>query len=186
MDDSQIIALYWARDEEAIRHTEEKYQAYLSRIACNILHDTDDALECVNDTYLKAWNSIPPHRPSVLSTYLGKITREGAIDRVRRRTSAKRQASQYARSLSELDDCFPGPDTPDQHLDAQLLDEAITAFLRTLPDDARTAFIGRYYFFDPLKDVAAYCGMSQAKAKSLLFRTRKRLKAYLIQEGFDL
>lgn len=186
MKDAEIVALYWDRNEDAIQQTQQKYGAYLSKIAYNILSDLEDSKECVNDTYLKAWNSMPTHRPSVLSTYLGKITRQLSIDVFRKKNSAKRHASEYALSLEELGDSFSDGTTPEQALDAKLLDEAINSFLRALPDDERSTFIGRYYFFDSLKDVAGYCGMSEARAKSMLYRTRQSLKAYLVKEGFDL
>ena len=186
MKDAEIVALYWERNEVAIQQTQQKYGAYLSKVAYNILSDFEDSKECVNDTYLKAWSSMPPQRPAVLSTYLGKITRQLAIDVFRKKHSAKRYASQYALSLEELGDSFSGGTTPEQALDAGKLDEAIGRFLRTLPEDARNTFIGRYYFFDSLKEVARYCGMSEARAKSLLYRTRQSLKAYLVKEGFDL
>ena len=186
MRDAEIVALYWDRNEAAIKHTQQKYGAYLSKIAYNILSDFEESKECVNDTYLKAWNSIPPHKPTILSAYLGKIVRQLSIDMFRKKNSAKRCSSQYAVSLEELGDSFSDSTTPDPAFDANLLGEAINRFLRTLPDDARNAFIGRYYFFDSLKDVAGYCGMSEAKAKSMLYRTRQSLKAYLLKEGFDL
>lgn len=186
MKDTEIVALYWDRNEDAICQTQQKYGACLSKIAYNIVSDFEDSRECVNDTYLKAWNSMPTHRPDVLSTYLGKITRQLSIDVFRKKHSAKRYASEYAISLDELGDCFSDVNTPEKALDAKMLGEAINRFLRTLPDDARNTFIGRYYFFDPLKDVAAYCGMSESKAKSMLYRTRQSLKAYLVKEGFDL
>ena len=186
MKDSEIVALFWDRNEDAIAQTQQKYGAYLSKIAYNILSDFEDCKECVNDTYLKAWNSMPTHRPSVLSAYLGKITRQRSIDLYRKKTSVKRYASEYAVSLDELGDSFSDDNTPEHSLDAKALVEAINRFLHALPDDARNTFIGRYYFFDSLKDVAGYCGMSEAKAKSMLYRTRKSLKTYLVMEGFDL
>lgn len=186
MKDQQIVDLYWERKEDAIRQTEQKYGAYLSKVAYNILADFEDSQECVNDTYYAAWNSIPPNRPSVLLTYLCKITRQVSIDVFRKKNSAKRYASEYALSLEELGDSFSDGNTPELEFDAKLLDDAINAFVRALPKDVRNAFIGRYYFFDSLKDVAAYCGMSEAKAKSLLYRTRQKLKDHLVKEGFDL
>ena len=186
MKDTEIVDLYWERSEVAIQQTQQKYGAYLSKVAYNILSDFEDSKECVNDTYLKAWNSMPTHRPSVLSTYLGKIARQLSIDVFRKKNSTKRYASEYAVSLDELGDSFSDGNSPEQTYDAKLLDEAINRFLRTLPDDARNTFIGRYYFFDSLKDVAAYCSMSETKAKSMLYRTRQSLKAYLVKEGFDL
>ena len=186
MKDIAIVSLYWERNEDAIHQTQQKYEAYLSKVAFNIISDFEDSKECVNDTYLAAWNSMPTNRPSVLSTYLGKITRQLSIDVFRKKNSIKRYASEYAVSLDELGDSFSDGNTPEQAYDAKLLDDAINRFLRTLPDDARNTFIGRYYFFDSLKDVAGYCGMSEAKAKSLLYRTRQSLKAHLVKEGFDL
>ena len=186
MKDAEIVDLYWGRNEAAIQQTQQKYGAYLSKITYNILSDFKDSRECVNDTYLKAWNSMPTHRPSILSTYLGKIARQLSIDVFRKKNSVKRYASEYAVSLDELGDSFSDGSTPERAFDAKLLDEAINRFLRTLSDDARSTFIGRYYFFDSLKDVARYCGMSEAKAKSMLYRTRQSLKAYLVKEGFDL
>ena len=184
MEDREIVTLYWQRSEDAIRETAAKYETYLTKVARNVLSDAEDSRECVNDTYLAAWNSMPEHRPEILSTYLGKITRQGAIDRFRKRNSLKRRASEYALSLSELEDSFADSSTPEQVLDEALLAEAVSVFLRSLPDRERNVFLGRYYFFDSVKEVAAYCGLSEANAKSILFRTRQKLKAYLESEGF--
>ena len=184
MQDKEIVALYWKRDEAAIQETEQKYGRYLSKIAYNILADWEDSAESVNDTYLKAWNSMPPHQPSVLSAYLGKITRQVSIDRFRRRNRQKRVPSEYELSLSELGECVSDGDTTQQYVDLHLLAEAIGEYLGGLSSEARNTFIGRYYYMDSLTEVAAYYGMSQARAKSLLHRTRKGLKAYLEQEGY--
>ena len=186
MEDTEIVELYWARDEEAIAQTKTKYGAYLTKVAYHILADPEDSQECVSDTLLAAWRSMPDNRPKVLRTYLGKITRQVSIDLFRRRSRMKRYASEYAISLEELGDSFTDGRTPEMDLDGKLLTEAINRFLRNLPDDARNTFLGRYYFFDPLKDVARYCGMSESKCKSMLYRTRQSLKAYLQKEGFDL
>ena len=186
MQDEHIVALYWARNEAAIEETKTKYEHYLLKIAHNILLDTEDSKESVNDTYLAAWNSMPPHKPSILSTYLGKLTRRISIDVFRKKNRQKRKASEYALSLSELEDCLEGGGTPEEEMEVKLLADAISAFLRTLPKDARNLFIGRYYYLDSLKDVAAYCRMSESRAKSLLFRTRCNLKVYLEKEGFEL
>ena len=186
MQDEKIVELYWNRDESAIRETQEKYENYLYKIAYNILSDKEDSNESVNDTYLAAWNSMPPHKPNVLSTYLGKLTRRISIDIFRKRNRIKRQGSEYALSLTELQDCVSGGNSPEQDYEAQILGEAINTFLRTLSQDARNVFIGRYYFLDSVKDVAKYCGISESKAKTLLFRTRNSLREYLKKEGFDL
>ena len=186
MKDSEIVDLYWVRNEDAIRHTQQKYGAYLLKVASNILADLEDCKECVNDTYLAAWNSMSPHRPNVLPTYLGKITRQLSIDVFRKKNAAKRYASEYAVSLDELGDAFSDSITPEQVLDAKMLDEAINRFVRALPDDVQRAFLGRYYFFDSLKDIASYCGMKESKLKVKLYRTRQQLKSYLVKEGFDV
>lgn len=186
MKDQEIVNLYWERNEDAIRQTQQKYGAYLSKVAYNTLADFEDSKECVNDTYLAAWDSIPPQRPTILSSYLAKITRQLSIDLFRRKNAVKRYASEYAISLEELGDTFTDGSTPEQILDAKLLDEAISRFVCALPDDAQRAFVGRYYFFDSLRDIAGYCGMKEGKLKSLLYRTRQQLKTHLLKEGFDV
>lgn len=186
MQDEKIVALYWQRDKNAIRETEQKYGRYLSRIAHNILSDFEDSREAVNDTYLRAWNSMPPHKPGVLATYLGKITRQLSIDIFRSRNREKRRASQYALSLSELEECVSGGNTTEQDVDLHLLAEAINAYLYTLTPQARNTFVGRYYYMDSIREVAAYYGMSESGVKSMLFRTRQGLRNYLEQEGFHL
>ena len=186
MEDELIVDLYWNRDEDAIGKTQEKYDRYLTKIAYNILANAEDSRESVNDTYLAAWDSMPPHRPAVLSTYLGKLTRRISIDCFRGRTRAKRVPSQYAMSLEELGECVCGGNTTEEIVNVKLLADAIGMFLRLQSDEARNLFIGRYYYLDSLKEAAAYCGMSESKAKSLLFRTRIALKEYLEKEGFSL
>lgn len=186
MEDEKIVSLYWERSEDAIRETEIKYDRYLTKIANNILDSLEDSREQVNDTYLAAWNSMPTHRPSVLSTYLGKITRRLSIDCFRTRNREKRRDSQYALSLSELEDCVSAGNTTEEIVNVKLLADTIGIYLRLLPEDARNAFIGRYYFLDSLKEVAAYCGMTESRCKMLLYRTRLGLKEYLEKEGFDL
>lgn len=186
MEDEKIVSLYWERDEAAIYETDCKYGRYLTKIAYNVLCDLEDSRESVNDTYYAAWNSIPPQRPNILTTYLGKLTRRISIDMLRKRTRDKRGGSEYALSLTELEGTLSAGNTTEEAMDEKLLGEAISAFLRTLSPEARNTFIGRYYFMDPLAEVARYCGMSESKAKSMLFRTRQRLKDYLVREGFAL
>lgn len=184
MEDQEIVELYWKRDESALEHSREKYHGYLSRIAQQILYDREDSEEVVNDTYFKAWQSMPPQRPSKLSIYLGRLTRHGAIDYLRRRTSQKRGGATYEMCVEELEESVPGGETPQQALEEKLLVQLLNQFLETLSPQARALFLGRYYYFDPLWEVARYCGMGEGQAKSQLFRIRKRLKAYLEQEGF--
>lgn len=186
MWDEEIIALYQKRDEQAIKETEQKYSRYLMKIAYNILSDQEDSKECVNETYLKAWRSIPPHEPKVLSAYLGKITRQLSIDLFRMKNREKRKGSEYAISICELEECVPDNTTAELVADTKLLAEAINAYLRTLSPQARSIFAARYYFSDSVKDIAAYCKMSESKVKSLLYRTRQGLKKYLTKEGYDI
>ena len=184
MEDSQIVGLYWERNESAIQHTDKKYGHYLGKIAFQILNDKSDSEESVNDTYLAAWDSIPPQRPNVLSTYLGKLTRRISIDRFRKKTAQKRGAGEYEQSLDELSECISGGGTPEETVEAQLLGEAIGRFLHTLSPEARHTFIGRYYYLDSIREVAAYCHISESKAKILLHRTRLALRTYLEKEGY--
>lgn len=186
MKDAEIVELYWKRSENAIEETKTQFHAYLMKIAMQILGNEEDAKECANDTYLAAWNSMPPNRPERLSAYLGKIMRQTAIDLWRRQNREKRKGSEYALSLEELDEVLSDHHTPEQELDGTLLEQAIGRFLKDLPAKERNLFLGRYYYCDPLKEVAAYCGMKEAKAKSTLFRTRKKLKGFLEKEGFTL
>ena len=186
MNDDAIVALYWQRDESAITVTQEKYNAYLMKIAWNILNDTGDSEESVNDTYLAAWNSMPPQKPVVLSTYLGKITRRISISLFRKRNADKRKGGEFALSLDEMEEVLTDHMEPEKEIEAKLLGELLNQFLRSLKPDERRTFIGRYYYMDPLKEVAAYCGMSESKAKTILFRTRVKLKEYLKKEGFVL
>lgn len=186
MEDAAIVSLYWQRDESAIQETKTKYGAYLGKVAWQILANREDCEESVSDTYLRAWESMPPQRPSLLSAYLAKLTRQLSIDLFRRKNRQKRQGSQYALSLSELEDCISGGDTTGQEVELRLLGEAIGRYLRGLSPQARTVFLGRYWFMDPLREIAACHGMSESKVKSLLYRTRQGLRAYLEKEGFSV
>lgn len=186
MEDREIVALYMDRREDAIRQTQRKYHKYLLKVAYNILGDRQDSEECVNDTYLAAWVSIPPQNPENLSTYLSRITRGKAIDIYRKQNSEKRRQSQYALSLEELSECFSDGGTPEEAMEVKALGDAINAFLRTLPKDTRNAFISRYFYFNSIKEVAKHCGLRETKLKSLLYRTRKALREYLAKEGFSL
>lgn len=184
MEDREIVELYWNREETAIKETEKKYERYLMTIAYQILENMEDCKESVNDTYLSAWNSIPPHKPENLATYLGKLTRRISIDIYRKKNRKKRKDSEYALSLSELEDCISDEQTPEHMIDEKMLAKMINEFVRTLPKETRIVFIGRYYYLDSVKKIANYCNMSEAKVKTLLYRTRCSLKEYLEKEGF--
>ncbi len=184
MEDKEIVDLFVSRDESAIEETEKKYSRYLTKIAYNILYDLEDCKECVNDTYLRAWNSIPPNIPTLLSLYLGKIVREAAIDIVRKKTSAKRGGFGYDMALSEIEECVGQDGGPWGEIEERFLVERINDFLRTLSEEQRNIFICRYYYMDSIKDIMAFSGNSESKVKSILFRLRARLKEYLESEGF--
>lgn len=184
MKDEEIVRLYWQRNESAITETQHKYGSYLTKISYNILHDTEDTQECINDTYLSAWHSMPPHRPNILSSYLAKIARRISIDRLRSRTREKRGGGEYELSLEELNECIPTGDRTAEEADLRVLAQSINRYLRTLPPQQRNVFIGRYFYADSLSDVAAYYRMSIPKTKSMLHRTRQGLKKHLTKEGY--
>ena len=184
MEDSKIIDLFWQRDENAIKETGIKYGTYLHVIAYHVLSDSEDSRECVNDTYLKAWDTMPPKRPDHLSSYLGKITRHLAIDRYRYKNREIRKYSEYTLSLSELEDMISDRDSTYEKIEYKLLGEAISSYLKGISPKMRHVFIGRYYYMDSIKTICGYYGMSESKVKSILHRTRKGLKKYLEKEGF--
>lgn len=184
MQDEKIIELYFDRDERAIEETAAKYESYLFKIAMNVLSDTEDSRECVNDSYFAAWESIPPARPARLSGYLGKITRRISIDRYRYKTRDKRKESEYALSLDELGECIAAPEGPESAVEIKLLTESISRFLHTQPRDRRVLFLMRYYFLDSLSEAAERCGIGENKAKKILFGMRNSLREHLIKEGF--
>lgn len=186
MEDGEILELYRCRNEEALRQTEQKYSHYLLTISANILNDREDSRECVNDTYLRAWDTIPPHFPERLAGYLGKICRDISIGLYRRKHAAKRGGSEYALSLEELCDCVSGGAMPEECYDVKRLSAAIGEYLRGLTAQARVEFVQRYYFCDPVKRIAEYSGRSEAAVKSGLLRTRRGLKTYLEKEGYTV
>ena len=186
LNDQQIVELYWQRDESALQITAACYGATLTTVAQRILDDRAESEETVNDTYLKAWNVIPPHKPNKLGAFLAKITRELAIDRYRRRKAEKRAASQYALSLEELGECIPGGETPDEALDSQVLAEHIGAYLATLKPSVRQAFVDRYFFALSLQEIADKQGVTLPWVKTALHRARQGLRKYLEKEGFSV
>ncbi len=186
MKDAAIVDLYWQRQERAIAETKTKYGAYCNAIAWRILNDASDAEECVNDTYLGAWNAMPPHRPTSLSTFLGKITRNLSLKRWRTRSAAKRGGGEVALSLDELEECVPSADSAQEHLEAAELARMLDAFLGGLPEDDRRMFVCRYWYFDSVGDIAERFGFGLSKVKMSLKRTRDKLAIYLEQEGVNL
>jgi len=184
MEDSQIVAMYLQRSEDAIFQTAVKYGAYCQSIARSILPDPEDAKECVNDTYYAAWNSIPPHRPAHLAPYLGKITRRLAINLWERNHAAKRGGGQVPLALEELEECVGATAEPLAQLQQEQLRQCLNTFLHALPDAPRRVFICRYYHLDSIEDIGLRFGFSQSKVKSMLHRTRQKLQAQLKKEGF--
>ena len=184
MDDSSIVALYWERSENAIRQTDLKYGAYCRSIAYNILVSREDSEESVNDTYLDAWNAMPPHKPSMLSTFLGKITRRIAIDRWRARNAAKRGGGEVVLALEELSDCVSGTQSTEQLLQNRELISSYQAFLDTLPVTQRRVFLCRYWYLEPIETIAQRFGFSRSKVKSMLHRIRGKLRTHLEKEGY--
>ena len=186
MEDNEIVDLYWERKETAITASSDKYGSYCHAISYNILHNSEDAEECVNDTWLGAWNSIPPQRPERLSTYFGKITRNLSLNRFKRYTAEKRGLGQTILVLSELEDCIPDRTNVEQIIDEQILVRAINAFLYSQPEQRRNVFIRRYWHFFSIRDIAKTYGMSESKVASMLFRMRKDLKRDFEKEGINL
>ena len=183
MDDQKIVELYWARDEEAIRHTADRYGQYCYAIAYNILSVREDSEECVNDTYLDAWNSMPPHRPSVLSAFLGKITRRIAIDRWRESHAQKRGGGEMALALDELSECVASQSDVTREVETLEVAAGVQKFLNTLPDTERRIFVRRYWHMESVASLAARFGYGQSRVKSMLHRTRAKLRRYLEEEG---
>ena len=185
MEDSRIVALYWARNEEAIARTQEKYGAFCLSVARNLLSQIEDAEECVNDAYREAWDSMPTQRPERLRPWLGRVVRNLSIDRWRRDHAKKRYAGMEL-LLSELEDCVPAPDTAERTLEAKELGAVIGAWLQTLREEDRTLFLRRYWNGEALNDLAREFGIPAAKLAQRMLRLRRSLKAKLEQEGIGL
>lgn len=186
MEDCAIVGLYWDRDEQAIPATSEKYGRYCTSIAKNILGNIEDAEECVNDTYLNAWNSMPPHKPDVLSTFLGKITRNLSLNRYKYNTAEKRGGGEAVVVLDELSEVVSDTDIVEQEIERKELVNAINTFLDTLDLKKRSIFICRYWYFDSVEDIATGFGMTENNVSVTLNRLRKKLQQYLAERGFEL
>lgn len=183
MLDLEIIELYWLRQERAIEETDRKYGPYCLRIASNILA-AEDARECVNDTYLAAWNAMPPQRPTKLSAFLAKLTRSLSLDRWRYLHAQKRGGGQVDIALTELSECICGAGDPEASIQARELAKAVSGFLRTLPGQQRRLFVMRYFYLQSLEEICEACAMPMGTAKSMLHRIRKKLHAHLRKEGY--
>ena len=182
MDDISIIGLFRKRDENAIAEMKEKYGRLCLYIAGNILSQREDAEECVNTAYYEVWNHIPPEEPDDLKLYLCRIVRNIAIKRLQYNTAQKR-SSDMTVSIEELSEMIPAPDTG--MADGKLLADAVSRFLRTQDEVRRKVFIRRYWYGDPIAKIAEYYGLKEKTVATCLFRTRKKLKAFLEKEGYD-
>lgn len=181
MQDEQIVALYFNRDENAIRETERKYGGYCMSIANNILQNLHDSQECVNDTYIRTWESIPPHKPESLRAFIGRITRRLALNMCEKASAQKRGKGTVQLVLDELSECIP--DTVGDTVQGFVITDALNSFLASLPEQNRNIFVRRYWYMSAVKDIAADYGMSESKVKMRLMRMRNELKAHLEKEG---
>ena len=184
MEDYQIVDLYWARNERAIQESDVKYGKMLKSVSSSLLSSPEDAEECVNDTYLDAWNSIPPHRPNSLALFLGKITRRISIDLYRRKNAQKRGGGEMALVLDELYQCIADETDVEKEFEKLHLSQVINEFVKYLPRNEQKVFICRYWYMDSIQSISRRFGYSESKVKSMLFRTREKLRDALRKEGY--
>ena len=186
MEDKQIVQLFWDRNEQAIQESSIKYGNYCRSIARNILQSEEDVKECVSDTWLNAWNSIPPHKPSVLSTFLGKLTRNLSLKRYQKNTRKKRGGHNIDLVWDELTEIVSGKDDPELISEEKELKEAINQFLRELPKEKRILFLQRYWYAFSITEIAARTGLSKNNVSVSLSRLRDKLKEFLYERGYDI
>ena len=186
MEDKEIIGLYLDRNEQAITATSEKYGSYCKTISVNILKNDEDAEECVNDTYMKTWNAIPPQIPVIFSAFLGKIVRNISFNRYRQNTSQKRGGSDMPLILDELGEIVSGTESVEGELDKKELLRDINGFLNSISEYKRGIFIRRYWYSDKVSDIAKRYGKSENSVSVELNRVRKNLREYLLKRGFEL
>lgn len=186
MEDNMIVDLFWQRNESAIDAADEKYGAYCRSIAHNILSNREDSEECLSDVYLAAWNSMPEARPQFLKGFLGKITRNLSLKKLRLRSAQKRGGSIVEYTLDELKDCVPQMNSPEAEVELNDLARIIDTFLRRLPEMERNVFLCRYWYFDSISDIAKRFGFGESKVKMMLLRTRNKLREVLEKEGVAL
>jgi len=183
MDDQIILDMFFARQETALIETKQKYGQRLHHTSMNILHNYEDAEECVNDTLLKAWDAIPPTRPTSFGAYLAKITRNLSINKWEAGSAAKRGGGSIPLLLSELEDCIPASGGLEEICEAKFLTESINSFLSTVSQTARVTFTLRYFHGESIQSISKQFKISESKTKSILFRVRKKLKIHLEKEG---
>ena len=185
MTDVQIIELYWNRDENAIKQSDIKYGPYCRKIAYNILYNSEDTEECVNDTWFRSWDNIPPQKPNSLSAFFGRIIRNLSISRYRA-NHAKKRYDGITALLSELEECIPSNNSTEKTVELKLLTEIIEKWLTTLSKDDRALFLRRYWYGDAVKTLAKENGSTESQMAKKMFRLRNALKAVLEQEGIDV
>jgi len=183
LEDEKIIELYFERKESAILETAEKYGNYLYKIAFNILSDNEDSEESVNDTYMSAWNVIPPEKPNIFSAFLSKITRYISLNRYRAGKAEKRGGGEIDAAFEEIEECVPDKSNIYDEIETKELAEIISDYLKKLPETERKIFVCRYYYLDSLSDISKQFGFSQSKVASMLHRTRKKILSHLEKEG---
>lgn len=186
MDDRSIVELFLDRSEEAIIQTNLKYGRYCHRIAYNVLGNDEDSEECVNDALMRTWNSIPPNEPTSFSSFIGKITRNLALDKLRQQNSGKRGGGEVALALDELADCISDRDELSRREDSAEITAALNSFLETLNSVERGVFMHRYWMMDPIADIAQMYDISVSNTTTMLFRIRAKLKKHLMKEGIPL
>ena len=184
MLDQEIIALYFARDERALEETGRKYGAYCYTVAHRILSAHEDAEECVNDTYLRTWNAIPPQKPDIFRLFLAKITRNLAINKYEMLHTKKRGSGETAVVLDELEECIAGTSNPEQEVIAGELGECIDRFVRGLPEREANIFIRRYFYTEPVDEIARKYKMTPGNVSVILHRVREKLRKCLVKEGY--
>ncbi|MCL9661698.1 sigma-70 family RNA polymerase sigma factor [Paenibacillus hunanensis] len=185
LNDEDIVQLYWDRHESAIEESSHRYGRYCYSISYNILHDSEDAEECVNDTWLRTWNAIPPQRPNKLSFFVGRITRNLSLDKYKAK-KAKKRSGDMPSLLEELTECIPDSTNVEQTLLDQDLNQTINQFMHTLPERECNLFLARYWYGMSLSEMAERFKIKENNIKASLFRSRGKLKSYLIQEGIEL
>ncbi len=184
MEDRQIVELFFNRDENAVAQSEQKYSLYCRSVASRILDSAEDADEAINDTWLAAWNCIPPHEPSCLRTFLGRLTRNISLKKVRSEKAKKRGAAEVRVVFEEVEEWLADDHNVEQEISEKALADSINAFLDTLSDTERDVFVRRYYYIQPIAEIAEFHGFSESKVKSMLFRIRKKLYNRLKKENF--
>lgn len=186
MKDEEIVELFWNRSDDSLQELAKKYEKYCYHIAYGILHNHEDAQECVNDAYYQTWNSIPPQKPDKLSTYIGKIIRNLAINKWEKYNAKKRGMGEVPLVLEELQECIPGGCDVEAIVDKICLENIVNDFLEILPKEKRVIFMRRYWYMSSIREIAKNYAMSESKVKMMLLRMRKEFREFLEKEGVQI